>query len=505
MTLNRRECLRAIAGAGFALCGGCSGGGTAPPAAPSKPDPPPPPTDPSITPEQFGAVGDGRTNDTDAFAKMTAAVNKAGGGKIVLRKVIYIVGGHVADPSSGYAFAPASIMDFDGCTNPLTIAGNGAILRCADGLRFGTFDPQTGLATHHSMPYIQAGELASPYRAMIKVANCSGQVTISDLELDGNVAALNIGGPYGDTGWQIPCSGLMLQNNQGPVALTNVKSHHHALDGGSGDGNGVAGVLEKATLSNCEFLNNGRNGWSLVGGVGWAFSGCKFNNSAKDLPFDGSNPQAGIDLEAEAGKFVSNVTFTDCIAENNAGVGCLVSPSEKVSNIVWTGGRITGTTNWSYYGGGNSDIRFMSTLFLGALVHLSKETFQSCVFSDDVKKSPTGDLYNPSGFMLLIEGGTTNLFTQCQIEHTRPEPSTNGNFNQGTFENCVFKSTGGAGRLDIYGHFRGGTTHFIAEKGGCDFQVLPAAKLPIVSAGGADDSYLVTWTNGATTTEASGA
>jgi hypothetical protein len=329
-------------------------------------------------------------------------------------------------------------------------------------------------------------------------------VTISDVELDGNVAGLTIGGPYGDTGWQIPCSGLMLKNNRGPLALSNLKSHHHALDGGSGDGNGVAGVLEQATLSNCEFSNNGRNGWSLVGGVGWAFSGCKFNNSAKDLPFDGSNPQAGIDLEAEGGKFVSNVTLTDCIAENNAGVGCLISPSDNVSNIVWTGGRIVGTTNWSYYGGGNSGVRFTNTLFLGALVHLRKETFQTCVFSDDLKKSPAGELYNPSGFMLLIDGGTTNLYTQCQIEHTRPESSTNGNFDQGIFDGCVFKSKSGAGRLDIYGHFRGSTTHFIAESGGCDFQALPAGKLPIVSAGGADDSYSVTWTTGTTTTQPAG-
>lgn len=498
MKLDRRECLRAVALAGFALCSGCSGGGASAPALPAKPTPPP--ANDSITPEQFGAVGDGRTNDTDAFAQMTAAVNKAGGGRVVLRKTTYIVGGHVADPASGYAYAPASIMNFDGCSKALTIEGNGAVLRCADQLRFGTFDPQTGAATQNPMPYYGTGQLASPYEAMIQVENCTGQIAISDVELDGNVANLSIGGPYGDTGWQIPCSGLVLRNNHGPLFVSNVKSHHHALDGGIADGNGVKGTSEQASLSGCQFLNNGRNGWSLVGGVGWSFSACTFNNSAKDLPFDGSNPKAGIDLEAEGGKTVSNITLTDCLAVNNAGAGCVVSPSANVSNIGWSGGQIVGTTNWSYYGGGNEGVAFTNVVFLGALVHLNKEAFQSCSFGNDVSQSPTKQLYNPGGAMVLVDPGTTNAFTACQILHTKAESSTNGNFDQGIFDNCVFESKSGAGRLDVYGHFRGSSTHFIADSGGTDFQVLPAATPPMVDAGGADDPFSVTSTTGATTT-----
>ena len=35
-------------------------------------------------------------------------------------------------------------MEFSGCTRPLRILGNGAIIRCAAGLRYGTFNPRTG-------------------------------------------------------------------------------------------------------------------------------------------------------------------------------------------------------------------------------------------------------------------------------------------------------------------------------------------------------------------------
>ena len=40
----------------------------------------------AVTPEQFGALGDGRTNDSDAFAAMSAFATARGGGEIVLRR-----------------------------------------------------------------------------------------------------------------------------------------------------------------------------------------------------------------------------------------------------------------------------------------------------------------------------------------------------------------------------------------------------------------------------------
>ena len=75
------------------------------------------------TPEAFGATGDGRTNDTDAFAAMTTAVSEAGGGTILLKRTTYQVGrqlrGHAA--RTGYSFEPAPIMDFVGLDLALTI------------------------------------------------------------------------------------------------------------------------------------------------------------------------------------------------------------------------------------------------------------------------------------------------------------------------------------------------------------------------------------------------
>lgn len=446
-----------------------------------------------VTPEMFGAVGDGKTNDTAAFSRMTAFVNRRGGGTVRLRATTYIIGRQAEDRSKGYAFGPTGVMDFIGCTGPLTVQGNGATIRCAPGLRFGTFDLRTGQPTRHKLPYYGTGELASPYFAMIKIEKCSGPVKISDLRLDGNASQLRIGGPWGDAGWQIGSTGVILRNNRAPILVANVTSFNHAHDGGTGDGPGVPGRDEQVTIRDCRFFGNGRNGWSLVGGIGWTFERCRFDFNGRGP--GASTPKAGIDFEAEGGKSVAQIKLVDCSATNNAGVACLHPGSGRTSDVSWTGGRLVGTTTYAYRGGGNKGIRFSGTSIFGALTNLATEQFEDCTFSDDPSAAGVARLYNPYGF-ILPDAVAGNRFVRCKFVHARPGPSANGNFDGATFTDCTFVSARGAGRLDVYGRFQGQANHFIAEPGGTNFQVTPAGLGGAKSAGRLNGAFTLVSTDG---------
>src|SRR5947209_15941459 len=79
-----------------------------------------------LLPDDFGAKGDGVTNDTAAFARLSQAVRRRGGGTIALgAKRTYIVGSQQRDILN-FTWGPAPILELDGLSGPLTILGNGA-------------------------------------------------------------------------------------------------------------------------------------------------------------------------------------------------------------------------------------------------------------------------------------------------------------------------------------------------------------------------------------------
>src|SRR4051794_24413046 len=62
-----------------------------------------------LRPEDFGARGDGVTNDTAAFNALAAAVNLRGGGLVELRRTTYIVGLQPPRQPGPYAYNPVPV------------------------------------------------------------------------------------------------------------------------------------------------------------------------------------------------------------------------------------------------------------------------------------------------------------------------------------------------------------------------------------------------------------
>lgn len=370
----------------------------------------------AITPEQFGARGDGRSNDSDAIAAMSAFINARGGGEIVLRRTTYLVGRQERRPAGdpSYAFAPVPIMEFFGCRLPLVIRGNGARLRSAAGMRFGTFDRATGTAIRRRMPNLRFGEWAAPYRAMIWVENCSGPVEIADVELDGNSGALQIGGQFGDGGWQIPGSGIQLANNSGPERISRVHSHHHPLDGIIIDG--LDRRNASSAFSNVACEHNGRQGCSIVGGRNYAFEDCRFNHIGKAGIV--SPPGSAVDIEAEGGKRIRAMRFSRCEFSNNGGAG-LIADSGDSEDARFDGCTFIGTTSWAAWPR-KPRFRFHDCKFVGPIVHafgdLDPERaaqFHDCLFRDDPALTQTRQVY--AGAIANLPDNRNVLFNRCRF------------------------------------------------------------------------------------------
>ena len=347
----------------------------------------------AVTPEMFGAKGDGRTNDAEAFAKMSAHVNARGGGTILLRPVTYIVGQQ--HPSAGgerRSFVPLPVIELSNCRGPISIRGNGARLRTAPGLRYGRFDPRSG----QSLPdagRLDRTNLAVPYKAMIDVSDCSGSIEISDIELDGGLQRMRIGGKSARNGWDAGGFGIRLFGNSGPERVSRVNSHHHPADGILLTP--ARGRTASTVVSDAVFEFNGRQGCSITGGRNFSFQRCKFNHTGKAGLHH--PPGHGVDIEPE-GEAIGNVAFADCEFSDNSGMG-IGEAYRDVADIRFARCKFVGTSQWAAWIPAAAS-RFTGCTFVGTIIHTHGDPdreratqFHGCTFTDDPALSPNGRVY----------------------------------------------------------------------------------------------------------------
>jgi hypothetical protein len=369
-----------------------------------------------------GAKGDGVNNDTDAFRKAAERIQKAGGGKLVLPKGVYLVGDQYHEQGQYPYYKHKSIFQLTK-VNGVTIEGRpGAIIRMRNGMRFGSFDKDTG------EPYdpikektFANGLFADPRYAvfpgdMIEI-NDSQNVVLRDIELDGNSGKWILGGMYGDTGRQLPASGLKLYGNSN-VLVKNLFTHHHGLDGiivgypHMKENNAPAPHV----LVNITSEYNARQGLSWVGGRGLKVIDSKFNHTGRGA-FQ-SAPAAGLDIEAED-SICRDGMFVRCEFVNNSGCG-VVAESGDGGYTTFTNCTMWGTTTWALW---NSKpcMKFESCRFYGSIVHAygsvnapaTATQYIRCHFED--KEHLKHGVYR-SDTLITHDGNAANVrFVHCEV------------------------------------------------------------------------------------------
>jgi hypothetical protein len=231
---------------------------------------------------------------------------------------------------------------------------------------------------------------------MIQIARCSGPIDVSDLELDGNIDRLRLGGQYGDTGHQIPAWGLALLDNRGLERIRNIYTHHHGQDGFYIDGPNPTGrPPPERRIVNLRSEYNARQGCSIVGGHGYRFEDCRFNHTGRSKSGLRSAPGAGVDIEAEGDKVNRDHSFLRCEFVDNNGCG-MVADSGDSEGALFRDCTFIGTTAWAVWPN-KPRFRFHNCLFVGASVRAFGDPderraaqFHDCRFRDDPKLSPTG-------------------------------------------------------------------------------------------------------------------
>jgi Right handed beta helix region len=385
--------------------------------------------------DEFGnGVGSGDvTADMEAFARASAWLQTNRGGTLNFRKgAVYYVGRQHLNgtPTGKYSWLPDPVVRCDGATRPVVINGHGATIRAVSGLRYGTFNPVSGDALDTKAPYFGPyAERAVPYEGMVELTNCTGGITISNIELDGSNGSALLGGEFGDIGRQIPGSGLHLLDNAGPVSIVNVDSHHHCWDGMLFRHLANCKTLDRAedqiNIINFRATYNGRQGMSLTGGVNILLTNCRFAKSGKGAVR--SAPTAGLDIEAEGGQIIRNVRCRECVFEDNFGVG-LLAVAGGVKGLVFEHCTFVGTTTYGAWPNCPT-MQFTDCMFVGSVNGvfatndrpLDAATFVRCFFTDNRARSSSGVVFGSDGkgAAYLIDLGDGNpgaIFNDCRID-----------------------------------------------------------------------------------------
>lgn len=393
----------------------------------------------TFTPEMFGAKGDGKTNDTAAMQRMAQHV--AGKSPVTIAftpESTYMLGHQARSLEQRGGFRSEPLLNFAD-TRGLHIRGNGATLRLADGLRYGSFDPGTGEAFQpHS-----GGFTDRAYRAAVgSLITVSGEdIAIENLVLDGNADGLILGGYWGDKGYQIEARGLTLRNCRN-VRIKNVSSHNHAQDGfyiDAHEGEGAYAAAPNAiNFENCVAERNGRQGLSIVNGSGMLFQACRFADTGQGSIY--SAPGGGVDIEPHHD--AADLRFERCLFENNRGVGlvCDSGISKRITAsdcIFWAGFEPeepgaggSGDALWV----AKPEVRIEDCRIYGNLTHALGDTqFERCAFSNAVHPR-----YGRAAAhrRYLVDSAAAN-YAQCHFE-TLPGSHNRLVYGDGEFERCTF-------------------------------------------------------------------
>lgn len=307
----------------------------------------------------FGARPNDGKDDHSAFEKLSKYINeKKRNIVVVIPEGVYQVGRQIRNSESNYYLIGQDVIRIENCNNIKILGQKGTKLLFNVGMRFGSFDPETGNSTDKTFECVPKNNVAKERAMLGKMINIvnSDNVTVSNLILDGNFysetlnnmnsfeirnlkknakfqqKSINIGGGYGNCGIQIEHYGIVVFHSNN-VHISHVNSKRFGTDGLM-----IANVDNKhknIIVSNSSFDYNSRTGIAIGGGKDIIIKRCDLKNTGRLLYI---STATGIDIEPEADatvyeKTVSNLLIDECYFSGNSEGAILAKFGGRSNNI----------------------------------------------------------------------------------------------------------------------------------------------------------------------------
>ena len=238
-----------------------------------------PATEYAFTPQQFGAKADGMTDDTAAINACLAS----GASNIYFPKGTYLVDAHHA----GFGH------ETEGGLRPKS---NSVITLDADAV-------------------IKCATASTDFYNILHFVNVSNVIVQGGKIVGDKATHVQISQPTYEFG-----HGVGIQNSTN-IVVRDMEISDCIGDGVILDYAGNADItLDNLTIHDCR-----RQGISLISGDGIVVSNCKIYD------ISGTNPQAGIDIEPDGNRSVTNVVITACNIRDTVGASVIVT---NVSNVI---------------------------------------------------------------------------------------------------------------------------------------------------------------------------
>lgn len=290
----------------------------------------------------FGAKGDGVTNDYSAFKAISDYVKNANSKGYTIHLPTptdhYAVGAQTFEAGKGFTANTILDISFDTMQDKLILLqSDNAKIKQMSNQYFGAFNKNTKEKLNTTTPiYYNADATTADLKNILHFQNIQSLVMSGKVELDGNRDGMIIGGMWGDTGWQLPAYGIRIANVK-QFDIANINSHHHCCDGvylaGYNDNENpdirIPDVFGVARNINSQY--NSRQGMSLTGGQNISFYDCTFDNTGLPEFSVQSLPKSGVDIEEEISQ-IRNITFTRCYFGKSGGLS-MVADAGRIKDV----------------------------------------------------------------------------------------------------------------------------------------------------------------------------